>query len=108
MKEVEKFRLTKDQLGWMKEAKKINRIEGILAKGVLQDWFKKGESLKRIFGQLGEKRKMLNMVAPEEKTNEIPGQEMERQREGEELFGGGETGEEMGSGEMGMGEGFVR
>lgn len=103
MKRVENFRLTKEQTGWMKEVKRINQIEGILAKGALQDWFKRGESLKRIFGQLGEKRKMLNQMVPEEKTDEIPGQELEKQREEEELFG-----MESGEGEMGTGEGFVR
>lgn len=103
MKRVENFRLTKEQTGWMKEVKRINQIEGILAKGALQDWFKRGESLKRIFGQLGEKRKMLNQMAPEEKTDEIPGQELEKQREEEELFG-----MESGKGEMETGEGFVR
>ena len=102
MKKVENFRLTKDQVGWMKEAKKITRIEGILAKGALQDWFKKGESLKRIFAQLGEKRKMLNLMAPEEKVDEIPGQEMEKGKEAEELFGD----EGQPQGQMGMERGM--
>ena len=77
MNKVENFRLNKDQSNFMKEVKKINQIESIIAKGALQEWFKKGESLRRIFEDLNEKRKALNMIAPKEKIDEIPGQEEE-------------------------------
>lgn len=90
MKKVEKFRLSKEQLSWMKEVKKVEQVQDVLTKGVLQDWLKKGENLKRAFGQLGQKRKMLQMVAPREKIEEIPGQGAEERGESAELFEGNE------------------
>lgn len=86
MKKVEKFRLTKDQTSWYKKVKEVTATKALLTKGALQEWFQQGEVLKKIFSRLDEQQKMLNMVAPEEKMNEIPGQEAEKQEEDRNLF----------------------
>ncbi len=78
MKKVENFRLTKEHLSWYKEVKKVNAVKSLLAKGALAKWFQEGQQLKKIFGQLEQQKKQLNTIAPEEKMNEIPGQEAEQ------------------------------
>lgn len=87
MKKVEKFRLTKDQVGWMKEVQKVNKIENLLTKGALQQWLLQGKALQRAFGELAAKKQMLEGIAPKEKVDEIPEQTAEEMREGSELLG---------------------
>lgn len=87
MKKVENFRLTKEQVGWMKEVQKVNKIENLLTKGALQEWLLRGEALKKAFGELAAKKQMLQGIAPKEKVDEIPGQTAEEMKEGSELLG---------------------
>jgi len=96
MKKVDRFSLSKEQVSHLKEVEKVNATKALLAKGALQEWFKRGNALKRIFDQLDERQKMLNAVAPSEEINELPGQETVD--EGRELFGGREDGAGMGAG----------
>lgn len=96
MKKVENFRLTKEQVGWMKEVQRINKVENLLTKGALQEWLLRGEALKKAFGELAEKKRMLQEVAPKEKVDEIPEQTVEEMREGTELLGE-ENGSRVGS-----------
>lgn len=81
MKQVESFRLTKEQQSWMKEFKKVTQIEALLAKGALKEWYQQGNQLKRLFGQLEQKKQALQQMAPQERMNEIPGQPSEEPAE---------------------------
>jgi len=81
MKKVEKFRLNKDQVGFMKEMGRLNKVKQMLSNGPLKKWYAEGNMLKRLFGQLNEKQQMLQVNAPSEVIEEIPGQEGEPETE---------------------------
>jgi len=83
MKQVEKFRLTKEQAGHMKAMKRINDTKELLAKGPLQRWKDEGEMIKQVFGELNQQQQLLQLHAPKETINEIPGQP---NSDGRELF----------------------
>jgi len=76
MKKVEKYLVTKEMTNHLKKMKQLNQVKEMLTNGALKDWFAQGNVLKKLFGQLSEKQKMLNLSAPKEKLNEVPGQDM--------------------------------
>ncbi len=78
----------------MKELRQINKVQNVLATGALQDWYQQGNQLKRLFGQLEQKKQMLQRAMPQEKVEEIPGQEDQREEE-EMLFSTGQYRDEV-------------
>lgn len=91
MKKVEDFRLTKDQVGWMKEVRKVNRVETMLREKVLSRWLQQGRVLRETFNQLAEAKRMLGIVTPDERMDDLPQQTVEDMRKREDIIGvGGE------------------
>jgi hypothetical protein len=110
MKEVEKFRLSKEQVGFMKSMGRLNRIKKMISEGPLKKWYADGDMLKRLFGQLNEKQQMIQANAPNENLEELPGQPAENDQG---LFdqGGGQQPQGMGGGQpqgMGQNQNLVR
>lgn len=63
----------------MKELKKINKVQDILAKGALQKWYQEGNQLKKLFGQLEQAEQGLKTAMSSEQLEEFPGQPKQEQ-----------------------------
>lgn len=71
---VEKFKLTKDQLAWTKEYKRLKKANEMV-KGKLMEQMAGARQLKDLLGTTQQGLIRMLQVAPKKKLNEIEGQE---------------------------------
>ena len=76
LKPVEKFRLTKGQIEWMKAYKKVEQMDESLKSG-LQIRFGELEQMQKMHSEVTQRKVQLLEMAPIKEIKELPGQEKE-------------------------------
>ncbi len=71
---VEQFKLSKDQIAWVKAFQQVSRI-GEALQQKMQFNFGELESTQRLFREVSGKKAELLKLAPTDKLKELPGQE---------------------------------